>query len=242
MLNSTTLLVDFDYFLYRAAQANEIEEEFDEETTLIVGDLRGAQKMIKRNLQDLRQRFDTENLVLCTTAPNNFRKGVDEGYKSNRTKRKPAGYKRLKNWAKETWGLVEKPTLEADDVMGILATNGRLTDFVIVSPDKDMAQIPCRIYNLKTEYTQNEADAELKLYEQTLTGDTTDGYKGCPGIGPKRAMAILKKVEDGNYWPSVVATFIEAGQTEEDATRQFNMARILQAPNWDSENQCPILR
>ena len=56
----------------------------------------------------------------------------------------------------------------------------------MISPDKDMAQIPCRIYDLKTEYTQTLKMLPLAL-EQCLTGDQTDGYSGCKGVGPKRA-------------------------------------------------------
>ena len=37
-MNSPTLLIDADFFLYRAAQAAEEELEFDFETTFVVGD------------------------------------------------------------------------------------------------------------------------------------------------------------------------------------------------------------
>ena len=140
----------------------------------------------------------------------------------------------------EAYPSISKPRLEADDVMGILATNGTLDNFVLISPDKDMAQIPCRIYDLKTEYTQTPGAAKRLLYKQTLTGDTTDGYKGCVGIGPKRADQILDKVKAENYWPSVVAAFEEAGMTEADALRNFYLARILQASDYDVINQVPL--
>jgi DNA polymerase-1 len=164
---------------------------------------------------------------------------VDPDYKGNRVKRKPCGYLKLKNWAMKTWPSVMKPGLEADDVCGILATNGSLDNFVLISPDKDMLQIPCRQYNLKEEFTQNEADAERKLYEQCLTGDSTDGYSGCLGVGPKKANAVLDKAK--SYWPAVLATYEEAGMTKEDALRNLRLARILQATDWDSESQTPIL-
>ena len=59
-----------------------------------------------------------------------------------------------------------------------------------------MQQIPCRIYNLKEEFTQTPEDAERKLYEQALTGDSTDGYSGCPTVGPKRAGIILDQAKE----------------------------------------------
>ena len=124
--------------------------------------------------------------------------------------------------------------------MGILATRGDLENFVLVSPDKDMQQIPCRIYNLKDEFTQSPEAAQLKLWEQCLTGDATDGYKGAAGVGPKKADQILKKVKDGNYWKAIVETYEKTGMTELDALMNLRLARILQATDWDEETQTPI--
>ena len=236
-----TLLIDADYFLYRAASTAEDELAFDFETTLVVGDFHKGKSVFNQSIKDFQTKFDTDKVLLTFTDSRNFRKEVDPSYKGNRVKRKPCGYKKLKTWAMETYPSVMKPGLEADDVMGILATNGSLDNFVLISPDKDMLQIPCRIYNLKDEFTQDAAAAHKLLYMQCLTGDSTDGYSGCTGIGPKRARTILSKVEDGDYWPAVVATYLENGQTEEDAIRNLRLANILKAEHWDSEAQQPIL-
>lgn len=235
------LLIDSDYFFYRSAQAAEYEMEYSQDLTVIAGDFRRGKSIVQQSLKDLKTRFDSDNILLTWTDQANFRKTVDPNYKGNRTKRKPCGYLKLKNWGMETYPSVMKPGLEADDVMGILATNGSLENFVLISPDKDMQQIPCRIYNLKEEFTQTPEAARRKLYEQALTGDSTDGYSGCVGVGPKRAGVILDKVKDGNYWPAVLKAFEEADMTEEDALRNLRLACILQAENWDAENQVPIL-
>jgi 5'-3' exonuclease len=97
------------------------------------------------------------------------------------------------------------------------------------------------LVNLKDEFTQTPELAERKLYEQCLTGDSTDGYAGCPGIGPKRAGLILDKC-NGSYWEAVVKAFEDADLTEEDAVRNFNLAHILQVDNWDKVKQQPILK
>ena len=236
------LLVDADYFLYRAAAAAELELEYNPDLTVIVGDFMEGRRIVKQEWRNLRQRFDTDDLLLCFTDTTNFRKTIDPDYKGSRKdKRKPAGYKKLKEWCMATWPSVIKPGLEADDVLGILATKGDIDNFVLVSPDKDMLQIPCRIYNLKDEFTQDSESAMMKLWEQCLTGDSTDGYKGCKSVGPKKAEQILEKVKDGNYWKVIVETYEKAGQTEEDALRNLRLARILQAEDWDKENQAPIL-
>lgn len=237
---TTKLLIDADFFFYRAASASEMEQEYNPELTVIVGDFRKGKQIVKQELSNLKSRFDTNDVLLFFTDSKNFRKDIDPNYKGNRVKRKPCGYLKLKTWGIETYPSLIYPQLEADDVLGIVATSGEFDDFVLVSPDKDMLQIPCRIYNLKEEFTQTPEDAERKLYEQALTGDSTDGYAGAPTVGPKRAGIILDKAK-GDYWPAVVETFESVGLTYEDALRNLRLARILQTKDWDAENQTPIL-
>lgn len=236
----TTLLIDADYFFYRAASATEEELDFDADLSVILGNFTEAKKIVTEELKKLTERFEAQETILTFTDKVNFRKAIEATYKGNRTKRKPCGYLRLKNWGLENFKSIMKPGLEADDVCGILATNGSLKDFVLISPDKDLEQIPCRLFNLKTEFTQSPEAARRRLYEQCLTGDQTDGYSGCPGVGPKKADAILHSVKDENYWPAVVKTYEQAQLSEEDALRNLRLARILQASDWDSEAQLPI--
>lgn len=234
------LLIDADYFFYRASSAAEEELEFNPDLTLIVGDFKHGKRVVEFELDKLRTKFETTDIILFFTDTVNFRKEVDPTYKGNRVgKRKPCGYLKLKNWAMEKYTSIMKPGLEADDSLGIVATGGKVDNFILVSPDKDMEQIPCRIYNLKEEFTQTPEAAERKLYEQILTGDQTDGYGGCPGVGPKRAGIILDKCK-GDYWPAIVEAYETAGLKEEDAIRTANLARILQSSDWDSEAQKPI--
>lgn len=239
-MNPPLLLIDADFFLYRAVQSSEVEMEFNPDCTVIVGDFPKAQGMFKRNIKDLTDRFETDRILLTFTDKENFRKDVDPNYKGNRTKRKPAGYVKAKRWAMETYESVVYPRLEADDTMGILATSGSLENFILVSPDKDMGQIPCRIYDLKQEYTQDAERGRYLKFMQTLHGDSTDGYRGCPGVGPKRAMGILAECTNGDYWPFVVKAYEAAGLTEAEALQSYYLARILQADNWDAENQVPL--
>lgn len=239
-MNSLKLLIDMDFYVYRSASAAEMEHEYNPDLTVIVGDFRRGKQIVEQELDKLRSRFDTDDIFLFFTDTKNFRKGVDSSYKGNRVKRKPAGYLKLKNWCMEKYPSRVLPALEADDALGIAATSGEFKNFVVVSPDKDLQQIPCRIYNLKDEFTQSPEAAERKLYEQALTGDSTDGYGGCPTVGPKRAGVILDKAEDG-YWPAVVSAFEGQGLTYEDALRNLRLARILQTEDWDTDKQKPIL-
>ena len=239
-LKPTTILLDADYFFYRAASASEYEMTWDADLTVIAGSLTNGQKIIRSDVKQLKERFDTDDIIMTFTDLKNFRKTIDSTYKSNRTKRKPCGFKRLLNWAMTEYNCVRMPQLEADDVLGILASRGDLTNFVIVSPDKDMEQIPCRIYNLKEEFTQTPEQAEYKLYEQCLSGDPVDGYSGIKGIGKKKAQSILNNKE-GTYWDTVLKAFKDHGYKEADALKQLRLAKILHSDNWDYARERPIL-
>ena len=69
----------------------------------------------------------------------------------------------------------------------------------------------------------NSAADRFHLY-QTLVGDQTDNYKGCPGVGPVKAETALGA---NPTWASVVGCYEKAGLTEEDALVQARVARIL---------------
>ena len=128
-------------------------------------------------------------------------------------------------------------TLEADDAMGIYATAH--PGNIIVSPDKDMRQIPGKLYNL-TDTTTITAEEGAKWHMiQTLAGDQTDGYSGVPGIGVKRAETLFNK--EGYSWSTIVKAFEDKGLTENDALLNARLARILTLDDYDTERQEPIL-
>ena len=93
-----TLLIDADYFFYRAAAASELELDYSQDLTVVVGNFSQGKKIVETEITRLCERFDTNEILLTFTDQTNFRKCVDETYKGNRTKRKPAGYLKLKNW------------------------------------------------------------------------------------------------------------------------------------------------
>ncbi len=151
----------------------------------------------------------------------NFRKKIYPEYKGHRNRKKPCGYKRVISGLKIEYDVIVMPQLEADDAMGIYAT--KLTGNIIVSPDKDMRQIPGKLWHLI----------------QTLAGDQTDGYSGVPGIGVKRATTLFEK--EGYSWATVVKAFEDKGLTEEDALCNARLARILTNEDYDSQKQEPRL-
>lgn len=194
-------------------------------------------KGFQRAINELKMKFNTIDVVLYFTSPENFRKKIDPEYKGKRTKRKPVGYKMLLDWAKENYPTRMVHGLEADDLLGI-DCHLNPDPFVLISNDKDLAQISCRQYDGVVERDVPIEDADLFFYTQVLTGDQVDGYKGCPGVGPVKAQKILSK---GEPWPAIVRAYTEAGLTEDDAIRNAQLARILRPEDYNFKTHQPIL-
>lgn len=137
----------------------------------------------------------------------------------------------------------ERPTLEGDDVLGILATSSKIVkgEKVIVTIDKDLKTIPGLHYNTnKPElgvYTITEEEADYWHLFQTLTGDPSDGYSGCPGIGPKKAQELLA---ESPSWETVERAFEKVGLGKAQAKVQAQMARILRAQDWNFKMRIPV--
>ena len=129
------------------------------------------------------------------------------------------------------------PTLEADDSMGIYAT--KHTGNIIVSPDKDMRQIPGMLWNFEESTLIKPEDGAKWHLIQTMAGDNTDGYAGVPGIGVKRAVALFE--EKGYSWKTVVEAFKEKGLSEDIALENARLARILTNEDYDDEKMEPLL-
>ena len=123
------------------------------------------------------------------------------------------------------------PTLEADDALGIYAT--RNPGAIVVSPDKDLRQIPGLLYDYKETVTITPEEGAKWHLIQTLAGDATDGYGGCPSYGIRRAAALLD--EKGYSWKTVVEAFESKDMTEEDALRNARLARILTKDDYDDK-------
>ena len=170
---------------------------------------------------------------MCISDPvANFRKKILSTYKANRIgKRKPVCYREVIDWIKAHYITRMIPTLEADDVVGILATKYKGQE-VHSSGDKDFRSIPGVFYNfLQGEiYHISEREADKWFYTQTLIGDKADNYDGCPGIGEKTAEKIFQK--EGVSWHTVERTFLRKGLTKEDALQQARVARILRDTEW----------
>ncbi len=228
------LLLDTDIFAYQATTSAETEVDLGGDIWSLTMDMRQAKDTFEATVDGIKDRLKTNDVLCCMSDhAGNFRKQVWPDYKSNRRKsRKPVGYVAFCDWVRETYSTATRPMLEADDVMGIIGSKpGNEGKVTIVSDDKDMKTIPGRLYRpMSDELLEiSEADADRYFLTQVLTGDTADGYKGVPGIGPKKAETIIGPRP---HWGAVEKAYIDAGMTRDDALQQARLARILRWSDW----------
>ena len=226
------LLVDADYIVYKACAASEDEIDWGDDVITVVSKFSEAYGHVIRDLTKIKQAFiwDVPEPILFFSDSKNFRKKIYPDYKGHRNRKKPCGYRRVISELTKQYEVIRLPELEADDAMGIYATEH--PGNIIVSPDKDMRQIPGHVFNMEeTLHITPEEGAKWHLI-QTLAGDQTDGYSGVPGIGIKRAVALFE--EDGYSWETVVKAFEKKDLDEEVALMNARLARILTCEDYDS--------
>lgn len=255
------LLIDADFTLFQACSAVEREAVFTNEAGQSVHVLNScfdeALGLFTKSVEGYLATLYATEAILVFSGPNNFRKEVWEDYKANRkATRKPLCYWPIIDHlrAGEDYRVVSEDCLEGDDYIGILATRPSSVDRIIVSDDKDMQTLPnVKLYRMGglTETTVESAE-EFWLY-QTLMGDSTDGYKGCPGIGGVTAKKVLEK--PGDPWCNVVQAYEDAYRKDKDPTKakflgrtpeelallNARLARILRHTDWDGQKRRPIL-
>lgn len=131
----------------------------------------------------------------------NFRYNVYPEYKANRLDAKrPKWEKDVKAFLELDWQAEKSDGCEADDLMSIEAWKTGLPNTfncVVCTIDKDLDQVPGWHYNFvkKEKYFITPDQALRNFYYQCLVGDTADGIKGVPGIGPKKASRMLDMCE-----------------------------------------------
>lgn len=255
-----TVIIDGDIVIYKAAEAvaNEYTVELEEDDNFIYQTVKWGNKergkdyvtsFISEIIKNCRA---DKGVIALSDKDSNFRKNINPDYKSNRKRVKPALYGYLRNILPSLgYRVYQKPSLEADDVIGILATHPALIqgDRVVWSLDKDFNTVPCKFHRggVKGEdvsriITNEEADWRFMF--QTLTGDMVDGYKGCPKVADFKAKKLLGEIGEhtlAEMWDIVKSAYEKAGLDEEKALLNARMARILRAEDYDFKRGEPIL-
>jgi len=249
------ILIDGDIMLYNSIHKTSINVEFDGEWIGPYLDLRQARARIDLYVKGLQEKLDDKGdhkvVVAWSDHDGCFRHDIDPSYKQNRTGKKPGGWFELESYVDGVYHTERMPLLEADDVLGILATQKANRGSIIVSDDKDLQTIPSTLYRPRQGELLNVTTKEADLYhlQQALEGDRVDDYPGCPGVGAVGAKRLLAPLlEEPRWiraaklraWDTVVAAFEKKGLTEQDALVQARLARILRSSEWDDKTRKPL--
>ena len=233
---SRTVLIDADILCYTVAYVNEVPTEFANGLFVLWADAEKTKADLSDELDRILEEVDADDYLLCLTDKDNFRKDILPSYKSNRSgSRKPMMLPFLREHIIANLRHDVRQGLEGDDLMGIYATHPDLEgEWVIYSKDKDMKTIPALLWDFEDGHVRkvSEEEATRNWLFQTLTGDTTDGYSGCPKVGPVAANKILDKECSFN---AVIQAYEKAGLSKFEATQQAQVARILRSENYDLE-------
>lgn len=233
------VLVDADLLVYRIAAAFQDVIQWSPEVRTVNINRTGAVNKLCAMLDQIYEDCRADSLCLYFTGSEVFRKDILGSYKADRPP-KPDLWGYLKGSLEGSrWDHTERLTvsevlnLEADDLMGLHSDE---TPCIIASYDKDLQQIAGKHYNWLTQsFTYIDEDqGDYWFWTQTLTGDSTDNYKGCPGIGPVKAGRLLEDVEDEALaWEIIVGAFEAKRLTQSDALVQARLARILRPGEYD---------
>lgn len=143
-----------------------------------------------------------------------FRHKEFEEYKAKRQKAPQELYDQLDKVKEvvKAFGapIFEKEGYEADDIIGTLASQTKEVEVVIVTGDMDTLQL---INDRVKVYAPKKGIKETMMYDEDevvrkynleprqmidykgLRGDPSDNIPGCPGVGEKTAIALLKQFD-----------------------------------------------
>ena len=237
-MSRTTLLLDGDLIAYRIAAALEKPTHWGDGLWTLHCHEDDVNKGFVSKVEQIKAETGLKEVVVAISSPTNYRKDINPEYKANRkTTRRPLCLYTLLDFVKEQYNHVILDNIEADDVMGILATQDP-DKYLIVSDDKDMLTIPnARIWKDGEVVHISEEEAYEHFITQALKGDPTDGYYGVKGVGEVTARKLIDKHRGTpeSLWEGVLKAY---KGDEAEALLNARMARILTAELWDGE---PIL-
>lgn len=168
------------------------EQQYDIDSYRTVEPVSHALANVKSTIAKILDKTNCNEFVVFLSSGNNFRSKIAtiKEYKGNRKDaRKPEHYAAIWEYLIKHYGAFVVESIEADDALAMCQTK----DTVICSIDKDLLQVPGFHYDWVGDFKTlvSPAVGKRKLYQQVLTGDSTDNIPGIRGIGPVKARAII---------------------------------------------------
>ena len=157
---------------------------------------------------------------------------VTRPYKGNRNREKPPYMAVVKEYLVAKHGCTWVHYMESEDAAAIVANEKGYSNSTIACIDKDLYQIPTNFYDYRTNqsFTIDQESADRHLYQQVLTGDSTDNIPGLDGVGPAKASAILGT--DSNQWlHNTIAAYLNSGKSYEYLLEQSRLVYIIRKRN-----------
>lgn len=172
----------------------------------------GAQGFVRHVLTAQSIMRPTHLAVCWDMGAHTFRNDLFDGYKANR----PAPpdemlpqFDMAKNLSQQIgWKNFGVKGMEADDLIGSMITKWQdEADITVISGDKDLLQLlrpSTEIAFTKKGYTEYDIYTDTRFKEEygiepiqfaqvkAFMGDTSDGYPGVKGIGPKQALTLIQ--------------------------------------------------
>ena len=228
--------IDADIVCYKAAFGAITEVDWDDgEGSKKYVDLDQAIANVNDIIWEWTKQLSIKGILMCFSSPVSFRKAIFTEYKANRKdQEKPENLDKVIEYVKEKYDHLTYYGLEADDTIGILMSQPDSL-YIGVSIDKDFATIPGQWLDplgFEGLISTSFAAATRAFMIQAMTGDSTDNYKGIPGIGLKKAEKILEGVTE-DHWSVILDAFIAKGLTYDDMLIQARMAFILRHEYFD---------
>jgi len=241
----TELLIDGDLYAFSTSIALQKENPFVEGEYEFDEDL-GA-TVLKSRIEEQREKWNADKVTIALSCPReeNFRlTQVCDTYKHNRKEsKKPIGLNAMHTVLKKNYDVITEPCLEADDLLGLMATDpNRTTRRIVVSWDKDVTSLDGETYNpQKNMYKRVSRQVSIRFFlYQCLIGDSADGFKGIMQIGPKKAKAFITELTPLSIaWEKIVELAEKQGHEDpaEYMLSQGRLAWILRHRDYDWEKQ-----
>ena len=232
----TTLLIDADMLCHRSMIGSQIDCDMGDEMRILHSDIGSARCYFWDEVERMKSALNGTDYLLFWTGPSDFRRRIFPEYKANQMKRKPIGWRRLKDEVLQEENSYLHSEIEADDWLGVFSScmAAGNESCIIVSGDKDVDQIAGTHYwpdKSQPLWTVTPDQAQRSFYRQILTGDPTDNVPGCAGVGVVTADHIVNRfnLDDPlECWESIVECFEQALKRKDDP-RDPREEALLQA-------------
>ena len=162
----TKLLIDADVLAFEASVIAEESIEWKEEMWTVHADMALAKARVINRVEEFKEKLQAKDVVMCLSDRANFRRKLNPDYKSNRAKaRLPIILRQVKQWIIDELDGQLWSTLEADDIISILATDKTMDEeTIVVSIDKDFQSVPGIYYDYNKDETHHVSEEEADNY------------------------------------------------------------------------------